>query len=203
MRALILFLLLSVSACAWTEERVDLAYEQAGISAALPDARSVKIEVAPADARSTYRDRVSSKKNGFGMEAAAITSSNDVADLVGRSIEQGLKARGFEIGSGGSKLAVDIHKFYNDFKVGIWSGTSAAEINLAVRLLDPAGAPRFSKSYSAEGIVKPIMLMGPENARLALNKALTDAVARVVNDPDLTNALVAAGREAPEVAQRR
>lgn len=45
------------------------------------------------------KSKVSSKKNGYGMEMAPITAAEDVAVTVRKAIEQELQARGFALGS--------------------------------------------------------------------------------------------------------
>jgi uncharacterized lipoprotein YajG len=197
MRSLIVIMLCAcVSACAYSVDRIDLPYEGRAGGPPVSGAAAVTVQVSSADARTTYKDRVGSKINGFGMEAAAIVATNDVVATVGKAIEQELTARGFAIGSGGAKLAVRVTRFYNQFKQGILSGDAVAEINLDVKLLAPDGTVVFSNTYYGSGREPNIQLASGSNAKLALTSAMNDSVRQVVTDEDLIDALLHGRRPA-------
>lgn len=59
-----------LAACATVEDTAHVAYAAHGAPAAA--AASVRVTVTAADARVTNRGRISTKKNGYGMEMAAI-----------------------------------------------------------------------------------------------------------------------------------
>lgn len=68
----------SLSGCALTTEQVELNYaQQAGVSR-IAGAEAVSVNVQVADQR-LDKSKVSSKKNGYGMEMAPITAAEDVA----------------------------------------------------------------------------------------------------------------------------
>ena len=51
------------------------------------------------DQRQDKSNKVSSKKNGYGMEMAPILANEDVTVTIRRAIEQELQSRGFSIGN--------------------------------------------------------------------------------------------------------
>lgn len=69
---------ISLSGCALTIDRIDLQYkqQQQGVSQT-PGANNVSVNVQVADQRQE-KSKVSSKKNGFGMEMAPILATEDV-----------------------------------------------------------------------------------------------------------------------------
>ncbi len=77
--AILLFLL---NACALTVDTIDIEYNPDAAAKVLPEAKSVVVDLDVQDVRTAYQDRVSSKKNGYGMEMAAIVSKRDVRSMV-------------------------------------------------------------------------------------------------------------------------
>jgi uncharacterized lipoprotein len=182
------------SGCALTTATIDVPYQQAAAPAApAAGAAGTSVSVAATDSRTTYRDRVSTKKNGYGMEMAAIVPSNDLPATVRDAFSQELTARGFKLGQGGAAMTIELVRFYNDFKTGFFSGDAVATVAFNVKITGPGGASVFSKYYEGSGTEPNIQLAGGSNARAALIKAFQTSVASAVNDPDLIHALVATG----------
>src|SRR5262245_49162144 len=137
-----------MSACALTEDTVSLQYRSMNAVAAVPGANTVGINVSVVDARSDHRDRVSVKKNGYGMEMAAIRSDRDPTAVVKEAIETELKARGFRVGEGNGQAKIDLIAFYNDFKVGFFSGDAVADVTFNVQVVGAGGNILYSKPVS-------------------------------------------------------
>jgi uncharacterized lipoprotein len=191
-------LALATSACALTTDNIDVPYQPAAneTPGAVAGASSATVAVASVDARTTYRDRVSTKKNGYGIEMAAILATNDIPKTVGDAIRQELTARGFKLGSGQAQLTVEVVKFYNDFKSGFFSGDAVADVALNVKIQRGDGTIVMTKFYDGSGTEPNIQIAGGSNARLALIAAFRDAVHSVVSDPALIKALLDAQRPA-------
>src|SRR5262245_28010330 len=82
------------SGCALNKDYIAASnVSQTGV-AHLEEAERVVVHVEVNDAR-TIRDRVSVKKNGYGMEMAPIIATNDVAALLKTALETELTDRGF------------------------------------------------------------------------------------------------------------
>jgi len=181
-----------LAGCALTEDKVPLDYvSEVTTPTVSPRADEVTLTLSAQDNRAQYRDRVSNKKNGYGMEMARIVSTNDVVDLVRGSVERELKAQGFRIGSGGVAIMVELQNFYNNFQVGLVTGTAVADVSFGLKVRDASGALLYSRNYSGSERIDNIMLMTGDNAKAALQKALAYAVKQVADDAALRQALLA------------
>lgn len=202
MKSLLLAVALAamVSGCALTEDSIAINYAAPANLSVVPGASNVTVRVVPADGRVSNRDRVSTKKNGYGMEMAKITAANDVVGEVGKAVQTELASLGFNIGPDGIAIAVETTNFYNDFKLGFWSGEAVAEVAFNLTAKKPDGTLVYSRSYRAVGMNKDIMIMSGSAAAPALSEALRNAVQQMVTDTDLHRALVQAGTPAKTAA---
>lgn len=180
---------LLVTGCALTVDRVKLEYQSQPNVQKIDGAGSVTVIVTVDDTRSK-KDRVSSKKNGYGMETAAIVAENDVPGLVKSAIEEELKDRGFGIGGGPVKVNVELEKFYCDFKTGFFSGDALAEVVMNVQIKTSGGAIAFARVMSGEGKEANVQLASGSNAKLALDRALKAAMEKLFKDEAFLQALM-------------
>ena len=185
-----------LSGCALTEDSIPVTYNAPANLSVVPGASAVTVQVAPADGRVSNRDRVATKKNGYGMEMAKIIASNDVVVEVGKAVQNELASLGFNIGPDGISITVETTTFYNDFKPGFWSADAVAEVAFNLTAKKPEGILVYSRSYRAVGMNKEVMLMGGSSAAPALSEALRNAVQQMVMDGNLHKALVQAGTPA-------
>ncbi|EHM01162.1 hypothetical protein HMPREF9946_02237 [Acetobacteraceae bacterium AT-5844] len=197
MRIFALALISLLSGCALTTDYVDVSYGEARTQQTVPGASVTVVHVDAVDGRTDRRDRVSSKKNGFGTEMAPIISTTDVVAETGRAITAELAAKGFRIGPDGARLRVEVIKFYSDFRTGFWAGDAVAEITLNVQVLTRSGQIAYSRVFTSQGLEPNIQLMLGHNAQAALNDALRKVVPQLVDDPGLIAALMAQGGAAP------
>ena len=65
-------------------------------------------------------DKVSAEKIGYGMDMADIVTKQNLPALMKSAVEQELAKLGFQIGSGTVAVNLEITKFYNDFKMGLF-----------------------------------------------------------------------------------
>jgi uncharacterized lipoprotein YajG len=181
-----------LSACAITEDKVPVDYiPNTGVTP-VAGAETVSIMVTGADLRSQYVDRISTKKNGYGMEMARIVATNDVVELVRGAVERELKAQGFAIGPGGASVTVELQNFYNNFRIGLVQGSAVADVALTVKVRNAAGGLVYSQLYDATASID-VMLTSGTNAKEALQKALTLATNKMLADPALLQALLSTG----------
>ncbi len=177
--------------CALTEDKVPIDYvSQVAAPAPTPGAEDVLVTLNAQDRRVQLADRVSTKKNGYGMEMARIVSTNNVVDLVRTSVEREFTAQGFRVGSGGVPVTIELQNFYNNFEVGLVTGTASADVSFGLRVRDAAGAQLYARNYSGSGRIDDVMLMSGDNAKAALQKALSAAVKQVADDTALQQALL-------------
>ncbi|MHB1186492.1 YajG family lipoprotein [Thiobacillus sp.] len=182
----------SLSGCALTTEQIELNYtQQAGVSR-IVGAENVSVNVQVSDQR-LDKSKVSSKKNGYGMEMAPITAAEDVAATVRKAIEKELQARGFQLGSEAAlvKVAADVTRFYNDHKIGFFAGDAVADLNMSVTVKTRNGELLFSKQIVAQGMEKNTQLASGNNAKLALERALESGMKTLFADQAFLSALVA------------
>ena len=186
-----LLLLASLTGCALTTDRIDIQYTpQQGI-AQIEGASRVSVAVDVVDQRQE-KGKVSSKKNAFGMEMAPILATEEVSTSVRRAIEKELEARGFKLGAqtGAVQVVADLTRFYNDHKVGFFAGDAVAEIILSVVVKSTPGTVAYSRQIIAQGVEANIQLMTGENAKLALNRALENAMKTLFEDQSFIGALL-------------
>jgi len=182
----------SLSGCALTTEQVELNYtQQAGVSR-IAGAETVSVNVQVTDQR-LDKSKISSKKNGYGMEMAPITAAEDVAVTVRKAIEKELQARGFKPGSDAAlvRIAADITRFYNDHKIGFFAGDAVADLNLSVIVKSNSGALLYSKQIIAQGMEKNTQLASGNNAKIALERALENGMKTLFEDRSFVSALLA------------
>lgn len=184
--------LASLSGCALTTEQIELNYTQQAGVAKIAGADKVAVNVQVADQR-TDKTKVSSKKNGYGMEMAPITATEDVAVTVRKAIEKELQARGFQLSSDMAlvNISADLTRFYNDHKTGFFSGDAVADLNMAVTVKSKDGQLLYAKQIVAQGIEPNTQLATGNNARIALNRALENGMKMLFDDQAFLTALVA------------
>jgi uncharacterized lipoprotein len=177
--------------CALTTAKIDLQYvPQTGV-AKIEESKSIVVNVQVNDNR-MEKVKVSSKKNGYGMEMAQIIPVEEVSTTFKKAIECELKSRGFSLGNNDALVSIDadLTKFYNDFKMGFFSGDAIAELNLGVTVKNKKGDLVFSRQIVSQGIEPNIQITGGENARLALEKALTEGMQKLFTDKTFISALL-------------
>ena len=177
--------------CALTTANIDIQYvPQAGV-AMIEESKSVVVNVQVNDNR-MEKVKVSSKKNGFGMEMAQIIPVNDVTVTFKKAIEYELKSRGFSLSQNDALVSIDadLTKYYSDFKMGVFAGDAIAELNMGVTIKNKKGDLVFSRQFVAQGIEPNIQIAGGENARLALEKALAEGMQKLFADQSFISALL-------------
>ena len=185
-------LLFRLNACALTVATIDVEYKPDAAAKILPDAKSVVVNLDVQDVRTFFQDRVSTKKNGYGMEMAAIVSKRDVKSMVIDAFQTELKLRGFSVGESPVSVQTSILKFYSDFKVGFFSGESVGEVTFFVQVQGLDSKPFHANTYTGEGEITGVMLMGGENAKKSIELAFAAAVQKVMTDERFIQAILKA-----------
>jgi uncharacterized lipoprotein YajG len=182
---------LLLAGCALTTDRIDLTYApQPGVST-IPSAHNVIVSVKVNDQRPEKNNRVSSKRNGFGMEMAPILANEDVTVTLRQAIEQELQSRGFVIGNEALvSILADLTRFWNDHKTGLFAGDAVADLNMNISVKNKNGNLLYSRVIQAQGIEPNTQLMTGNNARLALNKAIVNGLKILFEDQAFISALL-------------
>jgi len=185
-----------LSACALSEDKVPVEYVVNTGVAPVPGAQMVSLTVTGADRRTQYTDRISTKKNGYGMEMARIVATNDVVEVVRGGVERELRAQGYAIGPGGLTVIVELQNFYNNFRSGLVQGSAVADVAVAIKVRNAAGALVYSQLYDATNSIDVMMASGT-NAKASLERALTLTTQKILEDKALQAALLANKPEVP------
>lgn len=180
-----------LSGCALTTDHIDLSYSpQLGVSK-IPNASKIVVNVQVNDQRLEKSNKVSCKKNGFGKEMAAILANEDVTVTIRGAIEQELQSRGFSIGNEALvSVIADLTRFWNDHKMGFFSGDAIADLNMSILIKDKKGTILYSRHIQAQGIEPNNQLASGENARVALNNALEKGLKLLFEDQTFIAALL-------------
>ncbi len=171
----------ALSSCALTKDTVSLSYTPQAGAPLVPGASGTSVKVSVNDDRAD-QSKISTKKNGFGMEMAPIVSAKPVAEFFKSAIEAELKNRGFQLGQG-KTLSVDVDRFYNDFKVGMWSGGGVGELEMHVSV----GSYRRPIKTAYQHTV---MMAGGENVKQSLEGAMQEALQKLFADRAFIAALL-------------
>ena len=183
-----------LSGCAFTKDYVALSYAPQPDVSKIQGAEAVMINVEVSDLRST-KDRVSVKKNGYGMEMAPIIATNDVVALLKTAIQAELSSRGFNCEGKDVTVVAGLSKFYSDFKMGFFSGSAAAEVALNVQIKNADGSIAFSNIVTGQGANPSLQIMSGENAKIALDAALKDAMSKLMADQNFIDSLLKSGNK--------
>jgi uncharacterized lipoprotein YajG len=106
------------------------------------------------------------------------------------SIKTELQNRGFKVDGNGIVLNIELIKFYNDFKSGFFAGDAAGEVIMGSQVKRKDGNLIYNKTITGMYVEKNIQLATGQNAKLALEGALKDAVSKLVNDSEFIWALM-------------
>ncbi len=180
------------SGCALTKDYVVLSYNPQTNVEKIKGADAVKVSVEFSDVR-TVKDKVSCKKNSYGMEMAPIIARNDAAETVKNAIETELKNRGFILTEGSVSVFAELNKYYNDFKTGFWSGRAVAELVMNVQVKKQDRSILYSKMIAGENSHTVQMASG-KNAKIVLDGALKDAISKLFDDPSFIDSIFKASK---------
>ncbi len=181
----------ALSGCALSEDKVALRYLPVAHSSVVEAAKEVAIHLSVEDGRTNNRTIISRKINGFGMEMAAIRATRNPVDLVETALKQELRARGFNVGNTGLSVTARLNEFYNQYEVGLITGSAISTVEVDVLVGDP-DAPRFEKNFIASQTDDAFIADG-DNAKAALEAALSQLISQIMANSDFMEALVDPG----------
>ncbi len=181
-----------LAGCGFIPEQIKLEYNQAAGGSHIAEANNVSVNVQVTDQRQD-KSKVSSKKDMYGIELAAITAAEDVAIPIRKAIEQELQARGFQLSSDTAhvKIMTELTRFYNDLNPGFFLGDAVAELNMGVAVKGQKGTLLYSRQIVAQGIEPNIIFASGNNAKIALDRALEKGLRVLFEDKEFLSALVA------------
>lgn len=189
---ILLILAFFANGCALTKDYVVLSYDPQVNVGKIKGADAVKVRVQVSDVRAV-KEKVSCKKNAYGMEMAPIIAQNDPVITLKTAIETELKNRGFILAEGSVLVLTELNKYYNDFKTGAWSGKAVGEVVMNVQVKKSDDSIILSKLVEG-GCSASVQVASGKNAKYTLDGALKDAVSKLFGDASFTDSLFRASQ---------
>lgn len=188
----IILLMFLVSACALSEDIVDLNYQSTTTPQSLGiDGKQFVLTVD--DLRTEYFGRIGAKINGFGTEMADIKSTVPVHEVLFLAIEEELAARNIALSSNSSSvIAIEITALHNNFQTGAFSGSARGITTFVVNVSNGADTSLYNGVVSEVFVEEGLQIASGENAALAIEGALSKAIQTLFDDPAFLAALTAA-----------
>ena len=134
-----------------------------------------------------------STANGTAL-AGTDYSDMPAPQILAGAVATELRARGYRVeDSGDVPLTIELTVFQHAFRAGFVSHGSEATVSFTASLVDGAGKRLFQGSFTGPFNGSAQMADG-DNVRAAYEGALASAVRKLVDSPELQNALAAAAQ---------
>ncbi len=182
---------LLATGCGVTKSYVRLAYSPAANTKKVTD-RPISIQVNIADKRAV-KDHIGRKGYEYSF-LGPIIAENDVPTLVAKAFEAELVNRGFTVANSQTSVAIELHKFFAQYKPKGLSEEIVGEVVLGVQVTNANGSLGFAKTVTGEGRTPGSIVRSGQDAKLSLEQALDSAIKQVVNDEAFTQSLVSTTR---------
>jgi len=186
----------SLGGCALATDDVTLGYEPDKSPPSINGASNAKVAVAITDNRPEPKNKISFKINALGMPMAPILALNDPAQLIAQAVRSELQSRGFQIGSGGSDVTIELANFFSTFKNGFFSGSADAVVFITVIVKSADGSVAYNRAITGHKLLTDVQLASGSNTKLALDAAAKDAVGQLMADAQFIAALLKTGSPA-------
>lgn len=177
-----------LTGCSYVPENVDVSYEPLQYTNKIENASKILVDVQVVDNRRDGKT-VSRKKGDRNVERASIRLANDLSEEITRAVSSELYNRGFGIQTGDTAVQIEIQKFYNEFKEGFIGSRGLSELILSVNVTKHTGNIHYSKMIIGIGENDSVWIHSGNNAKRALNAALSDAIHKLFNDRAFLQAL--------------
>ncbi|QLG87162.1 hypothetical protein HQ393_02250 [Chitinibacter bivalviorum] len=178
-----------LSGCIHTVDAINLKHQPAQTITKLPQASNQKVSINVFDARAD-KSKVGTKIDGMGNPAAAIIATEDVAFVMKKSIESELVQRGFAISDTAPvAMNVNLNAFMSSFDLGFLKLDSKAEIKMSVNIAN--SGKNYQLDIQAVGGEKFIQVVDGDNARIALEMAIDNALNQLFADSKVIETLTA------------
>jgi uncharacterized lipoprotein YajG len=186
---------LIAAACAPVSSNpVALEYTPPNFLTPAPGAEGVAIRVVVDDLRPD-KSRLGEVQDSSGAAIAPILATGSVTDTIAQAISSGLGTRGFNIMPASPAIVrVAVTQFNCAFESGMLSGSATARMTINVQVFAHGGKQIYEKTFSGQGANGGFEVSSSENAKPALDRALSDTVNRLIGDPGFVAALERASR---------
>ena len=184
--------LLVFSACA-PPLNVHVSYISKNDSQQVANADKVTIDLTVQDLRAN-KSTIGTVFGSFNQRHS-IVSSDNVPDVIQGAFDIELEARGFNLGSGPAVVIVDLNYLETEREVESWSaGRGQSLVVLNIKVKTPAGPALYSHEFYGRYAQNNFTHDG---AQLVTQRALSDAVWQVFEDPKFIDALLTTRKNPP------
>jgi uncharacterized lipoprotein len=187
----LLFAMIVLTGCGVKNDYITINYTPLSGMQRVSGAEAVTVKVQAVDERRN-KENVGKKGHEYDF-LGEIVAQNDIADTVTKAIESELQMRGFIVGDGPVFILSQITRFYSEFKG--FPEKAVAEVIMNIQVKNADGRIVFTKVVTGEGVNTGVMLRTGENAKVALDAALKDAIGQLVNDHAFIKALFKAAQK--------
>jgi ABC-type uncharacterized transport system auxiliary subunit len=196
---------LALTACAFGDEKLNLAYDASAAKAGvLSEAQPATVAVKDVTDDRVERNAIGYKRNGFGAKTADILSVKPAPELVKEALVATLEKNGHKIGGDGDRYAIDtkLRKFWFDYKTGLVTVEFFGNVQAEIAVVDQqTGETLYSEIFEGYHSEKTGGGLSKTWTRI-MNAALADLANKVNLSPGFMEALakVSASQSPPAVS---
>jgi uncharacterized lipoprotein len=189
-RYLLFFIILEILftiGCGLQNDVIEIQYTPYPRSDMINGADAVSLYVYVIDKRKV-KENVGKKGYEYDF-LGEIIAKNSIPDTIVESLEYEFKRRGFRIEKGSVDICVELSKFYNNFHP---NGDCEAEFIMIVKVINNNGKDVFITMVEGEGSAADAMMRTGENAKIALESAMEDAISKLMKNEELFSSIFGA-----------
>ena len=176
---------LIIFGCGVKDEVITINYIPDPNTQMVSGADSVAVRVSVADER-RIKENVGKKGDEYSFLGAIIVQ-NDIADTLAKALESELQTLGFKLAEGDVEVSVEIIRFYSVFRG--FNEKAIAELIMNTQVNNVSGDIIFAEAVTGEGIKSSGAMRTGEDAKVALEAAMKDAVSKLLTDTNFISAL--------------
>jgi hypothetical protein len=196
--ALIAFAGLSLTACAFGDAKLKVAYDPAAAKAGvLSEAPSATIDLKDVEDARVEKPQIGYKRNGFGMKTADIFSERPAPEIVKEALAATLEKNGHKTGDSRYAVTTKLNKFWFDYKTGLVTVEFYGSVQAEISVVDQqTGTAIYTETFDGYHSRKQGGGLS-KTWTLVMNEALADLVNKVNLSPAFKDALSQTGAPAP------
>lgn len=188
--------LLSLGACAFTRDEVNLNYAYRGPAiATLTQSQINSIsEVRVDDRRPTEDPRlIINKRNAYGQTTGGYAAEKPLAEIIAGAVRDGFQRAAIRTDGGPNQPALrcQLIGVTDQVQMGFWSGNYSMQVTLKAELIEPAtNRVLWNDTIFGRATKSEIQMITEENLRDVFGRTLDDLVRQLVESNGLRHRLV-------------
>lgn len=178
--AFIAFASISLSACAFGDAKLKVAFDPATAKAGvLSEAPPATVDLKDVDDARVEKPQIGYKRNGFGMKTADILSERPAPEIVKEALATALETNGHKLGDSRYAVKTKLNKFWFDYKTGLVSVEFYGSVQAEISVVDQqTGAAIYTELFDGYHSEKTGGGLSKTWTRV-MNAALADLVNKV------------------------